>query len=120
MMVAQMTSSSQEFTKELVSKTRGLWDAKCVGDWMAQPLSEMISLVNAANVHRNLGDCARMWKQVRGIRMFGPENNFSPIRPDQLVGGRNVDGTPVNPISNPQPTAVDASVTVSNSNEILG
>lgn len=119
MMVAQMTTSSQEFTKELVSKTRGLWDAKCVGDWMAQPLSEMISLANSANVHRNLGDCARMWKQVRGVRMFGPENNFAPIRPDQLVGDKNVDGTPINPISNPQPTVNDASVTVSGATEIL-
>lgn len=119
MMVAQMTSSSQEFTKEIVSKTRGLWDAKCVGDWMAQPLSEMISLANAANVHRNLGDCARMWKQVRGVRMFGPENNFAPIRQDQLVGNKNVDGTPVNPISNPQPNVKDASVTVSEVSEIL-
>ena len=119
LMMAQIMGSSSEFTKELTSKTRGLWDACKVGDWMARPMSEMIDLVSKANVHRQLGDCARMWEQVRKLRIYGPENNFVPIRPDQLVGNKNPDGTPINPIYNPQPTVSDASVTVSQANEIL-
>lgn len=74
------------------------------GDWSAKAFTEAISLAEQANVVRMMGDCYRMWQQVRRLRVFGPDNQYGPITSDQLVGGKNTDGTPLQPVTNPSPT----------------
>ena len=112
MMMAQIFEGNAEFTDELIKNTNCVMNAQRVGDWMAQPLAEMIDLVSKANVKRQLGDCARLWSQVRRLRIFGSENAYGPITADQLVGNTYTDGTPMNPIANPTPTAEQASSTI--------
>ena len=51
-----------------------------------------------------LGDCQRMWSQVRRLRIFGSDNQYSPITSDQLVPSKLPDGTPSKPLANPHPT----------------
>lgn len=119
MMMAQIFEGNGEFTKELINSTNCVLNAQRVGDWMATPMAEMIDLVSKANVRRQLGDCARLWSQVRRLKLFGSENSYGPITADQLVGDTNSDGTPMNPIKNPAPTAADASKTVAASKKAL-
>lgn len=112
MMIGQVLEGNCEFTSELVNSTNCLTNAKRLGDWMAQPVAEMIDLSSKANVHRHLGDCARLWSQVRRLNLFGKENVYSPVTADQLVGDTYVDGTPMTPIANTYATAKDTSVTL--------
>lgn len=94
------------------------------GDWSAKAFTEAISLAEQANVVRMMGDCYRMWQQVRRLRVFGPDNQYGPITSDQLVGGKNTDGTPLNPVTNPSPTpeqstaAIDSKTTEAARREI--
>ena len=112
MMMAQIFEGNAEFTDELIKNTNCVMNAQRVGDWMAQPLAEMIDLVSKANVKRQLGDCARLWSQVRRLRIFGSENAYGPVTADQLVGNTYTDGTPMNPIANGTPKAKEASTTI--------
>jgi hypothetical protein len=112
MMMAQIFEGNSEFTNELIKNTNCITNSQRVGDWMAQPMAEMIDLVSKANVKRQMGDCARLWSQVRRLRIFGSENAYGPITADQLVGNTYTDGTPMNPIANPNPTAEQASSTI--------
>lgn len=112
MMMAQVLEGNAEFTEELIKNTNCVTNAQRVGDWMAQPMAEMIDLVSKANVKRQLGDCSRLWSQVRRLRIFGSENAYGPVTADQLVGNTYTDGTPMNPIANGTPKAKEASTTI--------
>jgi hypothetical protein len=87
-------------------------NAKNIGDSLCEPVAELLDLVTKANVKRQLGDCSRLWSQVRRLRLFSSENKYGPIVASQIVGDRNTDGTPKQVIANPQPKASDASVNV--------
>ena len=112
MMMGQILEGNADFSKQLVEKTNCLTNAKRVGDWMSSPIAEMIDLSSKANVKRHLGDCARLWSQVRRLRLFGEENSYAPVTPDMLVNNTHVDGTPMNPIAKPNPKASEMSVAV--------
>lgn len=107
MLMGQILEGNAEFSKELVKNTNGLNDALRTGDWMSPQISEMLDLTSKANVKRHLGDCSRLWSQVRRLRLFGAENAYNVVSPSQLVGDTNVDGTPQYPIANPTPTVRD-------------
>lgn len=110
MMGKQILENNNEFTDEMfVNNTKCLWNATMVSDWMAYPLSKTIDLTSKANVYRHLGDCARMWSQVRNLRLFSYENCFGPITADMIVGDTNPDGSPRNGINIPNPCPADAS-----------
>ena len=109
LMGKQILENNTEFTDEMfVNNTKCLWNATMVSDWMSYPLSKTIDLVSKANVNRHLGDCARMWSQVRNLRLFSYENSFGQITADQIVGKTNVDGTPQDIVNIPNPTPADA------------
>jgi hypothetical protein len=110
MMGKQILENNNEFTDEMfVNNTKCLWNATMVSDWMAYPLSKTIDLSSKANVYRHLGDCARMWSQVRNLRLFSYENCFGPITADMIVGNTNPDGSPRDGINIPNPCPADAS-----------
>lgn len=114
MIWAQITQGNQAFTKELLDVNNTSLNAKKIGDWMSQPVSEMLDLVTKANVKRQMGDCARLWSQVRRLHLFSNENKYGPIRADMIVGDTNTDGTPKQTVNTAQPSAFEASAAVAN------
>lgn len=112
MMWAQILQGDQAFTRELIDNKNTALNGENIGDTLCQPISEMLDLVTKANVKRQMGDCARLWSQVRRMRLFGSENKYGPIVASQIVGNTNTDGTPKAPLNNPQPSAAEASSTV--------
>lgn len=109
---AQISQGNETFTKELTQNNNTALNAKNIGDSLCEPVAELLDLVTKANVKRQLGDCSRLWSQVRRLRLFSSENKYGPIVASQIVGDRNTDGTPKQVIANPQPKASDASVNV--------
>lgn len=63
-----------------------------IGSWKSKVIQDALSITSAANVKRQLGDCARLWEQVRTLRIFSEKNTFGPITPDQKIDGINVNG----------------------------
>ena len=78
------------------------------GDWMGRSVAQQVDLLDKANVARMLGDCFRMWTQVRNLRVFGSDNQYGPITSDQLVKNRMADGTTRFCFKNSHPTPADA------------
>lgn len=109
-------SNGIEFLKELkdVQDSLNVKTKVKFGDWFGMNCSVMLDLIDKANAVRNLGDCYRMWSQVRKLRVFGVDNQYGPITSQQLVKGKNADGTPKNAINNPNPTPSDATSAVNN------
>ena len=100
--------SDVEFAKEMAKKTK--WAAECkFGDWFGRSCSHTIDLIDKANTTRMLGDCYRMWSQVRGLRVYSSDNQYKPITSDQLVETKNADGTIRYGFKNSKPTPADAS-----------
>lgn len=99
--------SDVAFLEQLNEKTKWLKKTK-VGDWFSRKSSALLDLIDKANTTRSLGDCYRLWSQVRRLRIFGSDNQYHPITADQLVGDINPDGTLQNPIANPKPIPSDA------------
>ena len=112
MIWAQITQGNQAFTKELLDVNNTSLNAKKIGDWMCQPVSEMLDLVTKANVKRQMGDCARLWSQVRRLHLFSNENKYGPIRADMIVGDTNTDGTPKQTVNVTQPNVGESSAAV--------
>lgn len=79
------------------------------GDWFSQMCSHSVDMIDKANTARMLGDCQRMWQQVRGLRIFGSDNQYGPITSDQLVETRMADGTTRMSFKNTHPLPSDAS-----------
>lgn len=103
-----------EFAAELVDDAHGIANSKRIGDWMSTKVAEMFSRSSQAQVKKALGDCGRLWSQQRRLNVFNPsENSFGPINFSQLVGGMTPQGTEIQPITDPKPTANKASITIS-------
>jgi hypothetical protein len=66
-----------------------------------------------------LGDCGRLWSQVRRLNLFSPNNAFGPINPSQLAGNQYPDGTPTDPLGNSTPNAGDANPDVKAAREAM-
>lgn len=112
MMWANITQGDESFCNELVNHTKTARNAKRIGDKMCQPISQMLDLVTKANIKRQMGDCARLWSQVRRLHLFSSENKYGPIVASQIVSDTNTDGTKKKTVSNPQPKASDASANI--------
>lgn len=115
----QVTDGSSEFSDEILESTNCLTNAERIGDWTSSKFSEMFELISKANVRRQLGDCGRLWSQVRRMNFFSPNNAYGPIRPDQKVGNTNPDGTKDNPLGKPNPTVKDANPNVNSAHEVM-
>jgi hypothetical protein len=70
-----------EFARGLAEKTKWSCPLK-MGDWMGRNIAKSIDLLDKANVARQLGDCFRMWSQVRNFRVYSSDNQYTPITSD--------------------------------------
>lgn len=77
-------------------------------DWFAGAISETLDLIDKANTVRQLGDCYRMWSQVRRLQIYGADNQYGPITHDQLVDNKSADGQTSQPFGNSTPTPADS------------
>ena len=105
---SQVSSAGEAFSEDFMKCTNTALMAGKIGDYLSQPVSEMLDMVTKANVKRQLGDCARLWSHVRRFRLFGSDNKYGPVVANQLVGDTNTDGTPTETVANPQPKAGDS------------
>jgi hypothetical protein len=103
-----VTDGSNEFTDEILESTNGILNADKIGDWASSKFGEMFEIMAKANVRRQLGDCGRLWSQVRRMNLFSSNNAYGPVNPAQMVGNTYPDGTAKQPINNLRPTAADA------------
>lgn len=117
MLMGQVFENNAEFTKELLACTNCCTSALRTGDWMSPAISEMLDLSAKANVKRHLGDCSRLWSQVRRLRLFGPENAYGLVPRSQLVGGKNVNGTPQKSVPDEKPPVSQMSQILHNNAE---
>lgn len=113
-LMKDILDGTDEFANELIENTNCITNANNIGDWMAHAIQEKISIITKANVKRRLGDCARLWSQLRNFNMFDPTTNkFGPISFEQTVDGVTPIGTRLNVLVNGAPNVSDASATVS-------
>lgn len=78
-----------------------------IGDWVSDSVQKMIQLNSTANVKRRMGDCSRLWRHVRELRLFDSDNAFGPITPDMKIDGVNVNGMYTKLYGNSNPSAAD-------------
>lgn len=114
-----VTDGTTDFTDEIISSTNGVLNADKIGDWTASKFGEMFELIAKANVRRQLGDCGRLWSQVRRLNLFSPNNAFGPINPAQVAGNQYPDGTPMNAFGNSTPNAGDANPDIKEAGEVM-
>ncbi len=90
--MGNMSSSFEDFAKKLIKL--GLEkETKTIGDKHAEQMAKDIAPSVKVNVVSNLGDCARIWEQMRRLRVYDPSKNAKgPIA--TTLGNKNVDGTP--------------------------
>ena len=108
-----VVDGTSDFTDELINSTNAITNANNIGDWMSNAIQKKLNIITKANVKRNLGDCSRLWSQLRNMRLFSSNRNkFGPISPQQLTGSTTPQGTNTKPINNPSPCVSDASATI--------
>lgn len=76
-------------------------------DWFGGAIAKTLDLVDKTNTVRQLGDCYRMWSQVRRLQIFGEDNQYGPIRSDQLVADKMTDGTARQTFAQTHPAPAD-------------
>jgi hypothetical protein len=91
-LMANMSGSFADFSKKL--KDNGLEkETNTVGDKQAEQMAKDISSAVKVNVVSNLGDCSRIWEQMRRLRIYDPSKNTKgPI--NTTISNKSVDGTP--------------------------
>lgn len=108
-----VVDGTSDFTDELINSTNAITNANNIGDWMSNAIQKKLNIITKANVKRNLGDCSRLWSQLRNMKLFSPDKNkFGPISPQQLTGSTTPQGTNTKPIKNPSPCVNEASSTI--------
>lgn len=115
-----VVDGTSDFTDELINSTNAITNANNIGDWMSNAIQKKLNIITKANVKRNLGDCSRLWSQLRNMRLFSPNRNkFGPISPQQLTGSTTPQGTNTKPINNPSPCVSEASVTINEYDKLI-
>ena len=91
-LMANMSGSFADFSKKL--KDSGLQkETNTVGDNQAEQMAKDIAAAVKVNVVSNLGDCSRIWEQMRRLRVYDPSKNTKgPI--NTSISNKSVDGTP--------------------------
>ena len=89
---AHLQKSYTDFAKNV--KDSGFGDiALSAGDPNAIERAEIVATPTKVNVFSQLGDCARMWEQMRRLNLYDPnQNKKAPIA--ETVGKKTTDGTP--------------------------
>lgn len=92
-MLGSMSKSYEEFSKKLQSKGLGK-DVTTFGDKKAEEMAKDVGAAVKVNVVSNLGDCARIWEQMRRLRVYDPSKNAK--RPFNGPGSnKSSDGNPI-------------------------
>ena len=89
-----MAGISQSFS-ELAKKFKDAGISKelqTVGDAKAESRAKDISSAVRVNVVSNLGDCSRIWENMRRLRVYDPSKNAK--KPLATIGNKTPDGTP--------------------------
>ena len=114
-----VTDGTTDFTDELLQSTNGVMNADKLGDWASSKFGKMFELIAKANVRRQMGDCGRLWSQVRNLNLFSANNSFGPISPSQMVGDTYPNGLKTNEIKKPSPSAKDANPDIAAADKAL-
>lgn len=105
-----MGDEMKEFSKRCVNA--GIHSYISVGDPCIIDRAELISASTKSNVYTKLGDCARIWKQ---LRMYNPydtsQNQKGPISDSDIIANKSTQGTS---IDNTPPTSIGKRLAPSN------
>ena len=113
-----LVDGTEEFSNEIINSSHGITNGKRIGDWMSSKISENFDIISKGQVRRQLGDCARMWSQVRRLNIFSPSQNaHGTINPSQIVGNTTPQGTDMSPIANAKPSVNQASSTIAKAHD---
>ena len=89
---AHLQKSYNDFAKNI--KESGFSDiALSAGDPNAIERAEIVATPTKVNIFSKLGDCARMWEQMRRLNLYDPSQNKKEPIPE-TVGKKTTDGTP--------------------------
>lgn len=92
-MLGSMSKSYEEFSKKLQSKGLGK-DVTTFGDKKAEEMAKDVGAAVKVNVVSNLGDCARIWEQMRRLRVYDPSKNAKkPF--NGTMSKKSPDGNPI-------------------------
>ena len=65
------------------------------GDAAAEKRAENLAAAVKMNIFQNMGDCARIWEQMRRLNVYDPSQNAQgPIDDTEISNKKNVNGTP--------------------------
>jgi hypothetical protein len=87
--LANMSASWDEFAKK-VESTGGSNELKTVGDPKAEERAKEVSSAIKVNIVSNLGDCSRIWENMRRLRVYDPSKNAK--KPFEQISNKTVDG----------------------------
>lgn len=90
-MMAGISQSFNDFAKKFNDAGLGA-ELQTVGDSKAESYAKDISTAVKVNVISNLGDCSRIWENMRRLRVYDPSKNAK--KPLAAVGNKTADGTP--------------------------
>ena len=91
-LMASISESFNEFAKKFNDAGLGA-ELQTVGDANAESYAKDIATSVKVNVISNLGDCARIWENMRRLRVYDPSKNTK--KPIPGVGNKDADGVPV-------------------------
>lgn len=81
--------------KEKVKKANMEKETQTLGDSEAEKVAENIAPAVKMNIFANMGDCARLWEQMRRLNLYDPSKNTKgPIDDADLNTSKTVQGTP--------------------------
>lgn len=87
--LANMSASWDEFAKK-VESTGGSNELKTVGDPKAEERAKEVATAVKVNIVSNLGDCSRIWENMRRLRVYDPSKNAK--KPFEQISNKTVDG----------------------------
>ena len=113
-----VVEGTEDFSNEILQSTQGITNSKRIGDWMSSKISENFDIITKGQVRRQLGDCARMWSQVRRLNIFSPsQNTHGTMNASQIQNNTTPQGTKITSIANASPSVNEASATIAKIHE---
>lgn len=92
--MSNIASAYEDFATVLAASNIPL-DLMQVGDYNAIRNAESVSMMIRANIFSKMGDCARVWRDLRNLNYYKPEQNtVQPAPESAAVANKTVTGTP--------------------------
>lgn len=93
-LMSNIASAYEDFATVLAASNIPL-DLMQVGDYNAIRNAESVSMMIRANIFSKMGDCARVWRDLRNLNYYKPEQNtVQPAPESAIVANKTVTGTP--------------------------